>query len=92
MYSCVFVKYLWKDLDKKRLFKTLEKKANLPFCPAIGLEVSEGDWYSGIIERVVWDNFEKVFTIKVLDITPKEGVTAELLLDVAVKQGWGSRG
>jgi len=88
MYSCTFVKYLWKEKDKKRRFKTLEKNIRLPFQPTIGLEVGEGDWFSGKIERIVWDNADEKFIIKVLDITPKDGVSAELLLDVALKQGW----
>ena len=88
MYSCTFVKYLWKEKDKKRRFKTLEKNISLPFQPTIGLEVGEGDWFSGKIERIVWDNADEKFIIKVLDITPKDGVSAELLLNVALKQGW----
>lgn len=91
MYTCIFVKYLWKEQDKKRRFKILEKKISLPFPPAIGLEVGEGNWFSGNIEQIVWDNIDKKFTIKVLDLTPKDGVSAELLLDVAIKQGWVSR-
>ena len=91
MYKCSFVKYLWKDLEMKRLFKTLDKEVNLPFPPVINHEVVEGEWFSGKIERVVWDNKDKMFTIKVMDITPKEGVSAELLLDISIKQGWNAR-
>jgi hypothetical protein len=91
MYACTFVKYLWKDDDKKRRFKTLEKKVNLPFVPDISHEVAEGGWYSGTIERIVWNNNEEFFSIKVMDITPKKGISAELLLDVALKQGWLER-
>ncbi len=91
MYDCIFVKYLWKDSDKKKRFKILEKQLALPFVPVIGLEVGEGDWFSGKIERIVWDNIDQLFTVKVMDVTPKEGITAELLLDVAVKQGWDTR-
>ncbi len=91
MYACTFVKYLWKDNDKKRLFKTLERKIKLPFPPASGQEIAEGDWFSGKVERVVWDNVDNIFSVKVIDIIPKEGISAELLLDVAVKQGWLER-
>jgi len=91
MYECIFIKYLWKEKQKKRKFKTLDKKITLPFAPTIGLEVGDGDWFSGKIERIVWDNSENKFTIKVLDITPKEGISAELLLDVAIKQGWNTQ-
>lgn len=66
----------------------MQKKITLPFLPIIGLEVGEGDWFSGKIERIVWDNINSIFTVKVLDLTPKDGITAELLLDVAIKQGW----
>jgi len=88
MYQCTFIKFLWKEKQKKRRFKTLQKNITLPFQPAIGLEVTEGEWFSGKIERIVWDNTDKIFTVKVQDITPKEGITAELLLDIAIKQGW----
>ncbi len=88
MYTCTFIKILWKEQEKKRKFKNMEKKITLPFVPTIGLEVGEGDWFSGKIERIVWNNTDNNFTIKVLDITPKDGITAELLLDIAVKQGW----
>ncbi len=91
MYKCVFVKYLWKDADKKRRYKILEKNISLPFAPALGMEVSDGEWFSGVIERVVWDNADNFFTIKVTDITPKKGISAELLFDVAIKQGWCDR-
>lgn len=91
MYKCVFVKYLWKEKEKKRRFKILEKKMDLPFAPYSGLEVCDGSWFSGTVERIVWDVSENCFNIKVLDMTPKEGVTAELLLDVAIKQGWAQR-
>jgi len=88
MYNCSFIKYLWKDLDKKRQLRTLEKQIVLPFPPAIGQEIGENEWFSGKIERVVWDNTRQFFTVKVSDIIPKEGISAELLLDVALKQGW----
>jgi len=88
MYKCIFIKYLWKDTDKKRKFKTLQKEVELPFPPAIGMEVTDAKWFSGKIERVVWNNEDNVFSVKVMDIQPKEGVTAELLLDVATNQGW----
>ena len=88
MYTCTFIKYLWKDSDTKRLYRTLEKQIDLPFAPVIGLEIGEADWFSGKIERVVWDNIDKFFTVKVSDIIPKEGISAELLLDIAIKQGW----
>ncbi|MCW9047354.1 MAG: hypothetical protein OQK46_04685 [Gammaproteobacteria bacterium] len=88
MYNCSFIKYLWKDLDKKRKLRTLEKKIVLPFPPSLGQEICENEWFSGKIERVVWDNTTQFFTIKVSDIKPKEGISAELLLDVALKQGW----
>jgi len=91
MYACTVVKYLWKDASKKRRFKILEKKLTLSFAPTVGLEVSEDKWFSGKIERIVWDNSSEIFTLKVGDLIPKEGVTAELLLDVAVKQGWDVR-
>jgi len=91
MYTCTFVKFLWKDLDKKRLYRTLEKKITLPFLPSIGIEIGEGEWFSGKIERIVWDNLDSLFTVKVIDITPKDGLSAELLLDVATKQGWEIR-
>lgn len=91
MYKCTFVKYLWKDADKKRLFKTLERELELPFPPITGQEFTEDKWFSGAIERIVWDNINKQFTVKVADIKPKEGITAELLLDVAENQGWESR-
>lgn len=91
MYSCTFIKCLWKEKQKKRKFKTLEKKITLPFPPTIGMEVGDGDWFSGKIERIIWDNKENNFTIKVQDIIPKEGITAELLLDVAIKQGWDTQ-
>jgi hypothetical protein len=88
MYKCIFVKLLWKDLDKKRLYRTLEKEITLSFVPAIAMEVGEGEWFSGKIERIVWDNEDQQFTLKVADITPKEGISAELLSDIAQKQGW----
>jgi len=91
MYTCTFVKYLWKDIDKKRLYRTLEKQITLPFIPSIGIEVGEGEWFSGKIERVFWDNSKKLFTIKVMDVVPKDGLSAELLIDVATKQGWQIR-
>lgn len=91
MYKCIFVKYLWKDSDTKRLVKTLEKKLTLPFPPTIGHEVGEDEWFSGKIERIVWDNKDEIFTIKTTDITPKDGISAELLLEIAVKQGWSAR-
>jgi len=91
MYKCIFVKLLWKDLDKKRLYRTLEKDMALPFVPTIGMEVGEGEWFSGKIERIVWDNADQQFTLKVGDITPKEGISAELLSDIAHKQGWAFR-
>lgn len=91
MYSCTFIKYLWKDSDTKRLYRTLEKQISLPFTPVIGQEIGEGDWFSGKIERIVWDNIDKIFTVKVSDITPKEGISAELLLDIAIKQGWNAQ-
>jgi len=91
MYDCTFVKYLWKDADTKRRFKTLEKNIELPFVPVLGLEVSENEWFSGKIERMVWDNSRELFTLKVVDLVPKKGVSAEVLLDVAVKQGWDMR-
>ncbi len=91
MYKCTFIKYLWKDSDTKRLYRTLEKKITLPFIPVIGIEIGEGDWFSGKIERIVWDNIDKIFTIKVIDIVPKEGISSELLLDIAIKQGWDTR-
>ena len=91
MFKCEFIKYLWKDSDTKRLYKTLERKLVLPFVPVLGLEVAEGEWFSGKIERIVWSNTDEVFTVKVMDIKPKEGVTAELLLDIAEKQGWSTR-
>ena len=91
MYTCIFVKYLWKEKEKKRRFKTLEKKVDLPFVPTLGLEVCDGDWFSGSIERIVWDVKAEHFNVKVIDITPKEGRTAELLLDIAFKQGWLAR-
>ena len=92
MYSCVFVKYLWKDKEKKRRFKVLEKRLSLAFAPTQGLEVCEGEWFSGTIERVVWDNVASVFSLKVTDIVPKKGISAELLYDVAIKQGWQESG
>jgi len=92
MYNCCFIKYLWKDLDKKRKLGVLEKNIVLPFAPSIGHEIGESEWFSGKIERVVWDNKEQFFTVKVSDITPKEGISAELLLDVALKQGWQVQG
>ena len=88
MYNCSFIKYLWKDLDQKRQLRTLEKQIVLPFPPVIGQEIGENEWFSGKIERVVWDNTQQFFTVKVSDIIPKEGISAELLLDVALKQGW----
>jgi len=88
MYKCVFIKYLWKDADTKRLYRTLEKNLDLPFPPTAGHEVIEGEWFSGKIERIVWDNDGETFTIKTVDITPKPGITAELLLEIAEKQGW----
>jgi len=91
MYKCTFVKYLWKEPEMKRRFKTLEKEVVLPFPPVIGHEVGEGEWFSGKIERVVWDNRDNIFTIKVMDATPKDGISAELLLEVAMKQGWSTR-
>lgn len=91
MYKCIFVKLLWKDLDKKRLYRTLVKDMALPFAPTIGMEVGEGEWFSGKIERIVWDNADQQFTLKVGDITPKEGISAELLSDIAQKQGWTFR-
>ena len=91
MYKCIFIKYLWKDADKKRKFKTLEKEIELPFPPVIGLEVTDGNWFSGKIERLVWNNKDNTFSVKVMDIQPKDGVSAELLLDVATKQGWHIR-
>ncbi len=91
MYECIVIKILWKEKQKKRQFKTLEKKLTIPFPPVIGMEIGEGDWFSGKIERIIWDNIDQKFTIKVLDLTPKDGVTAELLLDVALKQGWDTQ-
>ena len=91
MYKCIFVKYLWKDSDAKRLYKTLEKEIVLPFPPSVGHEVGEDEWFSGKIERIVWDNKGEIFTIKTQDITPKVGISAELLFEVAEKQGWSTR-
>ena len=88
MYKCTFIKYLWKDLDKKRQLRTLEKQITLPFPPSIGMEIGENEWFSGKIERVVWNNTQQFFTVKVSDITPKDGISAELLLDIAIKQEW----
>ena len=88
MYKCLFIKYLWKDMDAKRLYKTLEKNITLPFPPSIDFEVGEDEWFSGKVERIVWDNKEQFFTVKTIDIIPKEGISAELLFEVAEKQGW----
>ena len=92
MYKCIFVKYLWKDSDTKRLYKTLEKELVLPFTPCVGHEFGEGEWFSGKIERIVWDNKDEIFTIKTQVITPKKGISAELLFEIAEKQGWSVRG
>ncbi len=91
MYSCVFVKVLWKDENKKRQYKLLEKRLKLPFVPMLGLEVSDDNWFSGKVERIVWDSSCDAFTLKVVDLIPKEGVTAELLLEAVIKQGWRER-
>ncbi len=91
MYSCIFVKYCWKDESKKRQYKLLEKRLELPFPPMLGLEVSGDKWFSGKVERIVWDSSCEIFTLKVVDLIPKEGVTAELLFDAAINQGWCER-
>jgi hypothetical protein len=91
MYKCSFIKLLWKEQECKRLYKTLEKDIELAFPPQIGYEITEGEWFSGKVERVVWDNKDKKFSIKIMDVKPKEGVSAELLLDIALKQGWSTR-
>ena len=88
MYKCIFIKYLWKDADTKRLYRTLEKILTVPFPPSVGYEIGEGEWFSGKLERIVWDNKAETFTIKTTDITPKTGISAELLLEIAEKQGW----
>lgn len=42
----------------------------LPFPPTIGHEFGEDEWFSGKIDRIVWDNKDEIFTIKTTDITP----------------------
>lgn len=95
MYQCLFVKYLWKDSEvrekKKRLYRILEREVTIPFVPNSSHEFTEGKWFSGKIERLVWDNKMEKFSIKVQDIIPQVGVSAELLLEVAQKQGWTDR-
>lgn len=90
MYQCVFIKYLWKDAEtkKKRLYQTLEKELRLPFPPDTSHEFTHDSWFSGQIERIVWDYSAEVFKIKVVDAIPSDSVSAELLSEIAIKQGW----
>lgn len=88
MYKCRVVKSIWLDEQKKQHYKKLEKTIVIPFTPYVGIELIEGSWFSGVIQRVVWSNDEQCFTLAAPDEVPSVHIDANLLFTVAIEQQW----
>jgi hypothetical protein len=86
-YRCKIFKHLWKTAEMGDHFVRLSKEIEIPFIPAAGIELREGNWYCGQIERVIWNNDEQKFTlVEVGDVADEGDVDA--LVDHHISLGW----
>jgi hypothetical protein len=88
----VFGKIIWSDAARSKVHATVERRLELPFVPCLGLEVYDGCWSSGPIERFCWDVEKQHFYVHTAAKTPYADhnyeYTASWYLEAALKDGW----